>query len=99
MVKNNQSVIMMDNSPVCVLDGQIGVMLPFYGSSSFVNEALFDIGNEGEKEGVVGSTGNPLSRMDQLFEKVKQGEEEVMKMIEEMAESTELFVYVMYVFV
>ena len=36
MVSFRQNVILTDNSPVCANQGVLGVMLPFYGSSSFL---------------------------------------------------------------
>lgn len=46
MVKSNQSVILVDNSPLCSTDsGGVGVMLPFYGSASFLTEQFFENSN------------------------------------------------------
>ena len=83
---------MIDNSPYCVNGDINGVMLPFYGSSSFVNESILAdengmlIGTSGEQEGV--------KKLCEMIRKEEISEKMVMK-IEELGENWELFSYVM----
>ena len=93
MVKNNQSVIIIDNSPYCVNDNRKGAMLPFYGSSSFVNDTLFMNTNGMEVEGELGEQ----ERVKRMCEMIQRGEEreEMMMKIEELGENYEFFIQIM----
>ena len=95
MVKSNQSVIIIDNSPYCVNDNRKGVMLPFYGSSSFVNDTLFIEKNGMEIEGEIGEQ----EKVKRLCEMIQRGEEEeseeMVTKIEELGENYEFFVQIM----
>lgn len=76
IVKSRQSVILIDNSPLCSDNGVLGVMLPFYGSGSFVSERFFRAAGETIGRISVESVAEALRLQDPqalaVLDKVKQ---------------------------
>ena len=76
IVKSRQSVILIDNSPLCSDDGMLGVMLPFYGSGSFVSERFFRASGDTTGRMSVESVAEALRQQDPQalakLDKVKQ---------------------------
>ena len=69
-------MILIDNSPLCSDDGVLGVMLPFYGSGSFVSERFFRAAGETIGRISVESVAEALRLQDPqalaVLDKVKQ---------------------------
>ena len=87
MVKNNQSVILVDNSPVCSTENGVGVMLPFYGSSSFLTEQFLK--DNGQSAGV--------SAIEHVWDCILKEKENVIEVLNEIAENGKWIVYLKWV--
>ena len=59
MVSFKQNVILTDNAPICSNQGVLGVMLPFYGSSSFLTS---DVMEKQMNDSAVFSTSDELAQ-------------------------------------
>ena len=86
MVKSNQSVILVDNSPVCSTENGVGVMLPFYGSSSFLTEQFFE--DDGRSGG--------MSAIEHVRDCILKEEENVIEALHEIVENGKWIVYLKY---
>lgn len=97
MVSCRQNVILTDNQPICVNQGTLGVILPFYGSSSFIT---IDSLEEQNKTDVSPSAVAQLAGRLKALSKKKEEEEaslrEVVDACEKMKEKPEWLLYLRF---
>lgn len=97
MVSCRQNVILTDNQPICINQGTLGVILPFYGSSSFIT---IDSLEEQDKADVSPSAVAQLAGRLKALSKKKEEEEaslrEVVDACEKMKEKPEWLLYLRF---